>query len=543
MELRDWFKKYHNRPLTVAAGFLLAVWFVFAGVSYVTISEKQYSSTQQIADLLSVTVGSKDRVMSERLLESFISQSGATSAGICDGNKLLIGINQDLTDCIAKNTLFSKVILSSLPGSSSLKLNAKFNMIESLSAVFSILGFGFTLVIAGFYFIQLAQRRMERDILNPLLNKLLSNEKLEIKELHELQEGVIKTQKLEAEKAVTLAIQENNQQVAHDIRSPIASLNELFGMVKIADFEKKSAINIALARANSVAKALLASEKTEQQENPKSSFNVSSVLRDIITEKSPLFKGGKFELNVIDYLFVATKLSEDSLARVLSNIVDNAMLACENKKEIVISAKKENESVVIEVKDSGRGISPEVFQNLGVKGFSSRPDHQSSGSGRGVYSAKQSLSAVGGSIEFKNNPCGGAIVEITIPNNPIQLIENPDLVVVDNEALIHMCWYHCSKDNNLNCQTFFSIGDFLASAHKIKKTIPIFLDSMMGDVRGEDFAPLIKELGFKHVVLQTSSSEELEGEVLPSIDAIIGKNPTDGMGLLMSWKTLNYEKC
>ncbi|MGZ3745655.1 MAG: hypothetical protein ACXVBQ_17455, partial [Pseudobdellovibrionaceae bacterium] len=62
---------------------------------------------------------------------------------------------------------------------------------------------------------------------DPLLNKLLSDEKLGIEELNDLRNRFKMAQELEAQKAVTLAVQENNQQVAHDIRSPVASINEL----------------------------------------------------------------------------------------------------------------------------------------------------------------------------------------------------------------------------------------------------------------------------------------------------------------------------
>ena len=205
MSLRDWFQKYHNRPLKVAAVFLLAGWFVFAAKSYLGITEKHEEIVRQTADLLSLTIQSKDRAMAESLIEAIVSQSDANSAALCQGGTQIIGANQSFSDCKKSGKFFEKVLERGIPGSGDLVLNAKFDMLGSLSHVFKVLGLGLVLVISGFYFIRIAQSRIEKDILGPLLSKLLSDEKIEIAELNDLRDGVKRAQEFEAQKAVTLA--------------------------------------------------------------------------------------------------------------------------------------------------------------------------------------------------------------------------------------------------------------------------------------------------------------------------------------------------
>ena len=221
MTLNQWFKKFHSRPLKIAACFLFAIWFVFAIRSYFVIVDKHLEATNQAGDLLTLSLQSKDLVMTESLLQILLSQGGATSAAVCKGEKQMIGANDDLFSCGSKVSPINKIVEKNLVGTGGLVLKVKFNMLDSLSPIFSILGFGLLLVFAGFYFIQIVQNRIEKDILAPLLNKLLSDEKLEINELTDLRTRIIHAQELEAQKAVTLAIQENNKQVPHDVRSPV----------------------------------------------------------------------------------------------------------------------------------------------------------------------------------------------------------------------------------------------------------------------------------------------------------------------------------
>jgi hypothetical protein len=110
MTLKAWFRKFHNRPLKIAAAFLLSIWFVFADRSYVAISEKHLSAVNQTADLLSMATRSKDRVMTESLLETLLSQGGASSAALCKLDRQVIGANQNLFGCKDESAVFEKII-------------------------------------------------------------------------------------------------------------------------------------------------------------------------------------------------------------------------------------------------------------------------------------------------------------------------------------------------------------------------------------------------------------------------------------------------
>jgi signal transduction histidine kinase len=111
----------------------------------------------------------------------------------------------------------------------------------------------------------------------------------------------------------------------------------------------------------------------------------------------------------------------DQLYRVLSNLSRNAVQALESDGgemgEILISARREGAVTVIEVADSGPGVSEkarahlfEAFQSVARKG----------GSGLGLAIAHELVQAHGGQISLVKNE-GGATFRVTIPDLVVEL--------------------------------------------------------------------------------------------------------------------------
>lgn len=534
MTLKEWFQKYQSRPLKIAAVFLIAVWSVFAVRSYLTIESKQQTYVKQTADLLSISDQQKNRVMAESLLETLISQGGAAAAELCKGDQQVIGANQDLLGCKANGSFYEKVIEARVPGSGSLILYARFNLISAFSPLVSSLVFALVLVFFGFYFIQSAQDRIKKDLFEPISGKLLGQDNLEIKELLDLRNRIHEAKELEAQKAVTMAIQDNNQQVAHDIRSPIDAINALLKMANIPDSEIKSALEKAVKRANSVANYLLHSEKKASDENHGNIFNFASVVNDIALEKGALFANGIIEVLAPSNLFFKCKLSSDSLSRILSNIVDNGMLACDKNKKLKISLAQRENSIELEVVDSGRGISEEALKRLGEKGFTQRSEKDFSGTGRGVYSAKKILEEIGGEIKFSSKVGFGTTVKIRIPIEISDVAPDVDLILIDDEEMHRTTWSLWAETEKLRIATFATAEEFLTSAKAILNSPVIFLDSDLGNgLKGQNYISIIKELGFKKVVLASGYVGSKSMDTIGA-DGVMGKNPGEALKFMQT---------
>ena len=113
---------------------------------------------------------------------------------------------------------------------------------------------------------------------------------------------------------------------------------------------------------------------------------------------------------------------------------------------------------------------------------------------------------------------------IRIPVHACQPIGDVDFVFVYNEEMIRMTWALGASISELRCKVFSSIDELLVAAESISKNVPIFLDSNLGQgIRGQDFAQILREMGFRKIFLATSYAE-LHGTKIDHIDAVVGKS-------------------
>jgi two-component system, OmpR family, sensor histidine kinase VicK len=107
----------------------------------------------------------------------------------------------------------------------------------------------------------------------------------------------------------------------------------------------------------------------------------------------------------------------DRITQVISNLLNNAIKFTSEKTEgvISISAERKNsnqEQVIVNIKDSGEGINPEILPRLFTK-FATR---SFSGTGLGLYISKSIVEAHNGKMWAENNPDGvGATFTFTLP--------------------------------------------------------------------------------------------------------------------------------
>ncbi|MGE5087431.1 MAG: sensor histidine kinase [Bacillota bacterium] len=119
---------------------------------------------------------------------------------------------------------------------------------------------------------------------------------------------------------------------------------------------------------------------------------------------------------VIDRQWIA----EDILCRVqplsfsqtVLDLLDNAKEASPEKSEIAVRLYREGKNVVLEVIDTGRGISGEILSRLGEPFTTDK----TSGNGLGVYSAMMTAQSMGGDFTLANNSSGkGAMARLSFP--------------------------------------------------------------------------------------------------------------------------------
>ena len=101
----------------------------------------------------------------------------------------------------------------------------------------------------------------------------------------------------------------------------------------------------------------------------------------------------------------------DPLRRAFSNILRNAVEACEGSGEIAIAAGPDGAAGVrIEISDHGPGIPAELRGRI----FDPYTTAKSGGTGLGLALAKQTIDMHGGSIDVADTPGGGATFSVRL---------------------------------------------------------------------------------------------------------------------------------
>jgi len=103
------------------------------------------------------------------------------------------------------------------------------------------------------------------------------------------------------------------------------------------------------------------------------------------------------------------------LQRVFNNLITNAVNHSlrGSKVEIVMTGK--NDSCQVEVMDEGQGIHSEDFSHLFERFYQSHSNHQTKGTGLGLYLSRQIIEAHGGKIWASQRVSQGAIFGFSLP--------------------------------------------------------------------------------------------------------------------------------
>ncbi len=109
--------------------------------------------------------------------------------------------------------------------------------------------------------------------------------------------------------------------------------------------------------------------------------------------------------------------------RAMTSLVDNAVDFAAS--DVLITARFDQATVAVEVRDDGPGFAPDVLNKLGQPYITSRPSGEGSrshhsGMGLGFFIAKTLLERTGAKLEFRNGKGGGAIVAARWPRDRLE---------------------------------------------------------------------------------------------------------------------------
>lgn len=215
--------------------------------------------------------------------------------------------------------------------------------------------------------------------------------------------------------------------VSHEFKSPLTSIKALAerlrdGKVKDAERMKQyfSVITQDVDRLTHLVKNILDFSKIEEG---KREFEfVESDIGKLVTQTIEEFQTEE----IAKGLRVRTRISEDiphcevdkdALTQALNNLLDNAVKFSPGRKEIEVVVRRDETSVIIEVKDRGIGIPPNELDKIFDKFYQGHnaARQSSKGTGLGLTLVEHTVEAHRGRIEVKSRVGEGSTFSIILP--------------------------------------------------------------------------------------------------------------------------------
>jgi signal transduction histidine kinase len=139
-------------------------------------------------------------------------------------------------------------------------------------------------------------------------------------------------------------------------------------------------------------------------------------LLSAVTERFQVQADAKEIELVVDAENISIAIDRDRIARVLDNLLANAVRHTPNGGSIHLHGMTIPAGVELMVEDSGPGISPSLLPRLFQRYV--RGEDSSDRNGLGLAVAREIVNAHGGTIAAENRPEGGARIRIVLPRQP-----------------------------------------------------------------------------------------------------------------------------
>ncbi len=211
--------------------------------------------------------------------------------------------------------------------------------------------------------------------------------------------------------------------LTHDLRTPLVAANRMLDLIQQQAFgdvnnEQKEAIASILSSNQNMLEMLNTLLETHQYELGQKTLsfipvNLQQLMVEVVSELQPLAieKGIELEQNTASEV-PEIKGDRLELRRVFTNLIGNA-IKFTDKGGVKVSLAQNDSQVLIAVKDTGIGVSPQdqeaVFQRY------HQGNHRRSGKGLGLYLCQQIINAHQGQITVMSKVGKGTTFSFWFP--------------------------------------------------------------------------------------------------------------------------------
>jgi len=204
---------------------------------------------------------------------------------------------------------------------------------------------------------------------------------------------------------------------SHQLRTPLTALSmRLEEMIAAADDPDvvREEGHAALTQAERLADVVtqLLSPARRASAASAALTGIDEIVQQQVVEWEPAFRRARRKLEVIGVRGLQAYVTAGGLAQVLATLLDNALM--HGGGTVTLQTSQSARSVVIEVRDEGNGVPPELVSRIFERSVSGRPE----GTGLGLALARTMAAADGGRVVLvKAKP---ATFAVFLPRHPLR---------------------------------------------------------------------------------------------------------------------------
>ncbi len=212
--------------------------------------------------------------------------------------------------------------------------------------------------------------------------------------------------------------------VAHELKNPLASIKGLCQLVARTPEsertqERLSVVASEISRMETILNEYLSFSRPLEDLEPQA-IDLKAVAQDVLDVLAGRGEQAGVML-ALDGGATPAKGDPRRLKEALINLVSNAIEATPKGGRVELKLRSARESITLEVRDTGRGISAEDLARLGTSFFTTRPN----GTGLGVVLAQGVIAQHGGQLRYTSAVGAGTTATVTLPHEPISDPQRP----------------------------------------------------------------------------------------------------------------------
>jgi signal transduction histidine kinase len=205
-------------------------------------------------------------------------------------------------------------------------------------------------------------------------------------------------------------------QMAHDLKNPLAALKGAAQVLRedlahpAQGFDRARFADLVLEQIDRLDGVVDLYGRLARVEPQRASLDVNETVRGVLAHETLAREGVTVRTELAEAL-PTCDADAAMLARVVENLVRNAMEAMPAGGRVVVRTAREASGVVLVVEDDGAGMDARTRERAFDDFFTTKPH----GSGLGLAFVRRIVDAHGGDVSLRSEPGRGTVVRVRLP--------------------------------------------------------------------------------------------------------------------------------